>query len=426
MMKPEDIEITRRNILKAAGAVAIQSAVLNVIQPLALLHAAEGTPAAAVAEKLVPTMCAMCGPSLGCGINAVVRNGRFVGIEPLKEAPLNLGKYCGKAFAAPQWVYSPQRLRYPMKRVGQRGEGKFQRITWDEALNTIVAKLKEQKEKYGPESLAILSPQARTTSSYFRRFLAAHGSPNYAHSGICAMQKGFTFQYTLGSSPSPDIENTKLLINWAKQPVYAGTSKGGVRELLAAKARGVKIIAVKPTMEPDVALADIWVPIRPGTDAAFALALLHVVINEKLYDKKFVEKWTYGFDKLVPHVQKYTPEWAEKISGVPAAQTREVARLYATTKHSCIATGNGFEHAPSCNDAVRSVAILIAITGNLDRRGPDSVGGVSRNLAVDVDHCRRTGGGHVAAGGARVLVPGVDSDHDRRNGVRSAEVATSG
>ncbi len=369
-MKSKDSEITRREVLRAAGAICVQSALWSTVEPLALLHAAETTPlVSAAAEKLVPTMCAMCGPSQGCGINAVVRNGRFVGIEPLKDAPLNRGKNCGKAHAAPQWVYSPQRLRYPLKRVGERGEGKFKRITWNEALDTIASKLKEQKEQFGPESLAILSPAARSYSSYFRRFLAAHGSPNYAHSGICAMQKGFSFQYTLGSSPTADIQNTRLLIIWAKQPIYAGSAKGGVRELLAAKARGVKIIAVKPTMEPDAALADIWVPIRPGTDAAFALALLNVVITEKLYDREFVGKWTYGFDRLVPHVQKYTPEWAERISGVPAAQTREVARLFATTKHACIETGNGFEHSPSCNDAVRSVAILIAITGNLDRRG---------------------------------------------------------
>jgi anaerobic selenocysteine-containing dehydrogenase len=197
-----------------------------------------------------------------------------VRIEGNKEAALNLGKNCAKAHAAPQWVYSPQRLRYPLKRVGQRGKGKLQRISWNEALDIIASKLKEQKEKYGPESLAILSPAARSYRSYLHRFLTAHGSPNYAHSGICAMQKGFGFKYTLGSAPSPDVANTKLVVIWGKQPIYAGSSKGGARELLAAKARGAKIIAIKPTMEPDVALADIWVPIRPGTDAALALAFI--------------------------------------------------------------------------------------------------------------------------------------------------------
>jgi len=337
--------------------------------------AASASPGDAVADKVVPTFCAMCGPSMGCGVNAIVRDGKFVRVEGRKDAPLNRGKLCAKAHAAPQWVYSPQRLRTPLKRVGERGEGKFEKISWNEALDIIANKLKEQKAKYGPESLAILSPAHRTYSPYLYRFLNAHGSPNYGHSGICAMQKAFSYTYTLGSSPTPDVENTKLYVIWAKQPVYAGSAKGGVRALLKAKERGVKIVAIKPTMEPDVAHADLWLPIRPGTDAALALALLHVVIDEKLYDAEFVEKWTYGFDKLAPHVKQYTPEWAEKITGLPAQQIRDFARLYATTKPACIETGNGLEHSVTCNDAVRAIAILGAITGNLDRKGGDLLSG---------------------------------------------------
>jgi anaerobic selenocysteine-containing dehydrogenase len=157
--------------------------------------------------------------------------------------------------------------------------------------------------------------------------------------------------------------------------VYAGSSKGSVKQLLDAKARGAKIVSIKPTMEPDVALSDVWVPIRPGTDAALALAFLHVIVTEKLYDAAFVEKWTFGFDKLVDHVQKHTPEWAEPITGVSAKQIRDVARLYATTKPACIDHGNGFEHAPGCNSAIRAVAILMAITGNLDKPGGDVFSG---------------------------------------------------
>ena len=152
-------------------------------------------------EKVIPTFCAMCGPSLGCGIYAYVKDGRFTRVEGMQESPLNGGRICAKAHAAPQWVYSPQRLKYPLRRVGKKGEGKFERISWDQALDLIAAKLKEQKQKYGPESLAILSPARRSYSEYLYRFLIAHGSPNYAHSGICAMQKAFAFTYTLGTAP---------------------------------------------------------------------------------------------------------------------------------------------------------------------------------------------------------------------------------
>jgi len=334
-------------------------------------------PTKSAKEKAIPTFCGMCGPSAGCGIYAIVKDGKFVGVEGMKDLPLNRGRLCAKAHAAPQWVYSEQRLKYPLRRIGKKGEGKFERISWDEALNIVANKLKEQKEKYGPESLAILSPARRTYSSYMYRFLAAHGSPNYGHSGICAMQRMFGYFYTLGAVPRADIDKAKLVMIWGKQPVYAGSSKGGVRQLLDAKERGAKIIAIKPTMEPDVALSDVWVPVRPGTDAALALAMLHVIIGEKLYDAEFVEKWTHGFPELVNHVKKFTPEWAEPITGVKADQIRSVARLYATTKPACIEDGNGLEHAPSCNDTIRALAILRAITGNLDIPGGDllAVGG---------------------------------------------------
>jgi anaerobic selenocysteine-containing dehydrogenase len=297
----------------------------------------------------------------------------------MKESPLNRGRLCPKAHAAPQWVYSPQRLKYPLRRIGAKGEGKFERISWDEAIATIADKLKEQKAKYGPESLAILSPARRGYSNYLTRFLMAHGSPNYGHSGICAMQRLLAFSYTIGGRPQPDIPKTNLLLVWGAQPVYSGSCRGYLKQFLDGKARGIKIVAIKPNMEPDAALADLWVPIRPGTDAALALAMLNVVINEKLYDFAFVEQWTYGFEELVAHVQKYSPEWAEPITGVKAAQIRDVARIYATTKPAAIDVGNGLEHAPSCNDAVRAIAILMAITGNLDRPGgnvfPDRVAG---------------------------------------------------
>jgi anaerobic selenocysteine-containing dehydrogenase len=324
--------------------------------------------------QVIPTFCGMCGPSAGCGIYAHVNDGRFIRIEGMKESPLNRGRNCPKAHAAPEWVYSPDRLRYPMRRTGRKGEGRFERITWDVALDTIAAKLTEQKEKFGPESLAILSPARRSYSEYLYRFLMAHGSPNYCHSGICAMQNAFSFFYTLGVGwPMADYQNSDLIIIWGKQPVYSGASKGATKMLVDARERGTKIIAIKPTLEPDAALADIWVPIRPGTDAALALAFLHVVVQENLFDGEFVSRWCYGFEELAEHVRQYTPAWAETITGVAADRITEVARLYGTTKRATIDAGNGLEHAPSASDATRSIATLIAITGHFDRPGGNVV-----------------------------------------------------
>jgi len=324
-------------------------------------------------ERMVPTFCAMCGPGMGCGVNCYVKDGRFVSIEGMKGAPTNKGKLCPKAFASMQWVYSPQRLKYPMRRVGEKGEGKFERITWDEALDIIASKLKEQKEKYGPESLAILSPQRRSYSDYLQRFLIAHGSPNYGHSGLCAIQQAFGFAYTVGVPMlGADYENADLIIIWGANPGYDGP-RGKIKRILDAKDRGAKLIVIKPEMQPDAAKADIWVPIRPGTDGALALAMLNVIIKEQLYDKDFVSRWCYGFDKLVPHIQKYTPEWAEPITGLPAGHMKEIARIYGTAKSACIHAGNAFDQTVDSNNAVRAVAILIAITGNLNRPGGNIV-----------------------------------------------------
>jgi anaerobic selenocysteine-containing dehydrogenase len=362
----DDHLVSRRTILKTAGAIGAGMMLEN--NATTWLAATE---TAGPGEKVIPTFCAMCGPGLGCGIYAHVKNGRFTRVEGMQESPVNAGRICAKAHAAPQWVYSPQRLRYPLRRAGNKGEGKFERISWNQALDLIAEKLQEQKQKYGPESLAILSPARRSYSEYLYRFLIAHGSPNYGHSGICAMQKSFAFTYTLGAAPVPDVSASKLIVIWGKQPVYSGSTRGNLKQILDAKDRGAKIISIKPTMEPDVAISDLWVPIRPGTDAALALAMLHVIITEKLYDQPFVARWTYGFEKLESHIGQYTPQWAEPITGIPAEQIITLARTYATTKPACIDHGNGLEHAPSSNNAVRAIAILMAITGNLDKPGGD-------------------------------------------------------
>lgn len=381
--------LDQRLFLKTAGAGIVGTTLWNV-SPFRSFTLEEALAAVQKeGENVIPTFCAMCGPAAGCGVYAFTKNGKFTKVAGMKESPINEGSLCSKGHASPQWVYSPDRLKYPLKRVGEKGEGKFQQISWNEALDIIADTLKRQKEKYGPETLAILSPARRTYSDYLYRFLIAHGSPNYGHSGICAMQRSFAFMYTLGDwLRGCDYGKADVIIIWGRQPVYSGPAQSGVRALVKAKERGAKIIAIKPTVEPDVGMADIWVPVRPGTDAALGLAMINVVVNENLIDKDFVEKWCYGYDKLKNHVQKYTPAWAEKITGVPLQQIIEVTRIYATAKRAGIDLGNGVEHAPSSNDAIRAVAILISITGHLDRPGGNLFGAPSKMPRPKTVHLR--------------------------------------
>jgi anaerobic selenocysteine-containing dehydrogenase len=323
-------------------------------------------------EKMVRSYCGLCGPITGCGINCYVKDGKLVRIEGMKESPVNNGTLCPRAYASIQWLYSPQRLTSPLVRTGKKGEGKFKKVSWKEAIDTIADKLKEQKEKYGPESLAVLSPRQCTYKDYFKRFMVAHGTPNYAHSAICAVQRAFSYAYTLGTpwiGDNADLENADLIINFTANPIYSGASMPRARQLMKARERGAKIICIKPELQPDAALADIWMPIIPSTMTALALAMINVVVNEKLYDADFVNNWCYGFDKLVPHIQKYSPEWAAPITGLPAEQIRQVSRMYATTKAACIMAGNALDQITDSNQATRAISILIAITGHFDRKG---------------------------------------------------------
>ena len=187
------------------------------------------------------------------------------------------------------------------------------------------------------------------------------------------MQAAFGFAYTLGwpllNRAGADYDHGNLIVVRGANPAYSATPMGNLREILKAKERGAKLIVIKPETQPDAAKADIWVPIRPGTDGALGLAMLHVIVNENLYDAELVSKWCYGLDELVPHIKKYSPEWAGPITGLPHTQIREIARSYATTKPAYILTGNAFEHTTDSSNAVRAAAILIAITGNLNRPG---------------------------------------------------------
>jgi anaerobic selenocysteine-containing dehydrogenase len=382
----------RRSFLKTTGVGIVGSSVLGATPFLSFTRDEAEAAAKEGKETVIPTFCDMCGPSQRCGVYAFVKDGRFIKVGGMKEAPTSQGALCAKGHSAPQWVYSRDRLKVPLKRVGEKGEGKFEKITWNEAIGTIASRLKEQKEKYGPETLAILSPAYRSYYPYFLRFLAAHGSPNYCHSGICAMQMMFTFSYTYAMNASPEFDKSDLIVYWGSQPVYAGPPLQNAKSFIKAKGRGTKIIAIKPSVEPDSGMADIWVPVRPGTDAALALGMLHVVVNEGLIDRTFVNQWCYGYDQLKERVQEYPPEWAEKVSGVPAKQIREVARMYATTPKACISIGNGLEHAHASNDSIRAVCILIAITGHLDREGgnvfPTMGGGGIRTNSLELRGAR--------------------------------------
>ena len=329
-------------------------------------------------EQVIPTFCHGCGSYKPfCGVLCHVRDGRFVRVEANPDA-FNAGvrgstSLCAKGLTGPQFVYAADRLEYPLKRVGAKGEGKFQRITWDEALDTIADKLTETKAKYGPEAYGVLSPEYwPVLGSLGRRFLNVYGSPNYLHSAICATPRMAAANVTMGffSMAPDDWLKTKLIVNWGANAENSGVNQGAPKSIIDALANGAKMIDIRPMLDPLGAKADLWLPVRPGTDCALALAILNVLVTEQLYDADFVAEWCHGFDRLAAHVRQFPPEWAGPITGLPAEQIREAARLIGTTRPAFIRMGNGIgDQTNDGTSTISSVCLIAAITGNIDVPG---------------------------------------------------------
>lgn len=327
--------------------------------------------------------CQMCGPAkTNCSTLCRVRNGRWVSVEGNPNA-LNNGhrgsrSLCAKGNAAIQALYDPNRLMFPMRRTGPKGEGRFARCTWDEAYTVIAARLTEVKARCGPEAFGVLSPQAyRVLWSLGRRFLNVYGSPNYLHSGICALQRAASSRITIGKATCEpgQLDKTKLYVAWGANPENSEVNRGRCTAQLDEQARGMKIIDIRPMLDPLAAKADMWLPVRPGTDGALALAILHVIIGEDLYDRAFVETWCHGFEELARHVRQYTPAWAARVTGVPESLVIKAARLMGTVKPMGIHFGNGIgDQQSDGNWTCVAICLIEAITGNLDVPGG---GGVS-------------------------------------------------
>ncbi len=316
--------------------------------------------------KEIITDCTLCYHS--CGIKVFVKDGRAVKIEGLLSHPLNKGKLCTKGESMLENIYSPERLRYPMKRIN----GKFERISWSQALDEIAEKLLSLKKSYGPGVLGVFSGSIGVENlemvGLTQRFKAAFGSPNFfSVESVCYRMRIRTRQITFGKYPTEELDS-KLYILWGHNPDASDFPlKLAIEENLK---KGAKIIVIDPKKIPLADKAEMYLKIRPGTDGALALAMINVIVNEKLYDEEFIEKYTIGFEKLIPHIQQYTPEWAEKITWVAADDIRKLARIFATTKGASIyqgtctqdQTANGTQNS-------RAFSILQVITGNINIPG---------------------------------------------------------
>ena len=321
--------------------------------------------------------CRMCHG--GCGVLVHVSGGDISNIEGDPDNPMNKGKLCPLGAASMEHIYNPRRLKFPMRRIGKRGEGRWERVSWDEAYEEMVDKIKEATKKHGAESIWVGTGTGRHHFPFVSRFANAIGTPNWCEPGTaqCFRPRVHGSVITMGQLPICTYTNgiyPELILFWGHNPIYSGPDGElgfGVREALVRKP---KIIVVDPRETMLTKRADVWLQLRPGTDDALALAMLNVIIGESLEDKSFVENWCYGFEELAERVKDFTPEWAEPITWVSAEKIRAAARLYAEVKPSMLEWGCAIEHTPACFQTVRALLCLPSITGNIDQPGSWSFG----------------------------------------------------
>ena len=317
-------------------------------------------------------ICPICGQ--GCFAEVKVRDNKPVTILPLKGSPHPAD--CPRAGQARDYHDHTTRLNYPMKRMGKRGEGKWERITWDQALDEIAAKLANIRDRFGPEAVQTMGGSAKGASdSSCWRWSNLWGTPNVLFQGKNCGEAPFLAEWATygnmsdmwGALPAEGL--TMCCVMWGSNPIARMGTKA-LRTIDEMQARGGKLIVIDPMSTELAQKADLWLRIRPGTDGALAYGMLNVIIREKLYDAAFVEKWCVGFDELSRVMEKYTPEKVSKITWIPAEQIAEAARMYATNKPGLIPFGLGVvESGRATTAAVFGLAYLRAITGNLDVNG---------------------------------------------------------
>ncbi len=310
--------------------------------------------------------CTLCYHS--CGIEVDVADGKLVDVRGQASHPLNKGYLCPKGRATIEHIYHPSRLRHPLK----KDSSGFKQISWDQALDEIAAKLNALKAKHGPEALGFFCGSVGVENfemvALTHLFKAAYGTPNYfSVESICYRMRIRCRQMTFGKYPVEEL-NSNLYVLWGHNP---NESDFPLRLAITENLRkGARVIVIDPKRIQLADKAEMYLKIRPGTDGALALAMMHVIINEKLYDQDYIDKWTMGFDKLVPHVQPYTPEWAEKITWIKADDIRTLARTFATTPGAAIYQGT-CTHDQQANGTQtdRAMAILQTIVGGINVPG---------------------------------------------------------
>jgi len=336
---------------------------------------------------------------LGCGLRVFVKDGRLIKVEGDPSQPITNGRLCVRCLTYPEYFYHEDRLLYPMKRAREfRGRAdKWERITWDEAYDIILSKYYELREKFGPDTISVWTGTGREASAYqfqlcnqvFESRTAIHANGGWS----CIIPRQTAMDWVLGSAyveydgafgfedryDDPRYEIPKYMLIWGRDVLKSNPDGLFGHSLVDMMKRGMKLIVVDPRANWSAMRAEYHLQLRPGTDAALALAILNAVIQSDEYDREFVDLWCYGFDELKARAAEYTPEWAEEVTGVSADDIRAVARCL-TEKPSTLSMGLATDQNPNCLQICHAVYAIFAICGNLDIPGALKLGQTGRGV----------------------------------------------
>lgn len=324
-----------------------------------------------MAMRIFPTTCNECYALCGVLVHVDERTNKIVAVEGNPRHPLNREYLCPKGKSITERIYNPNRVLHPLKRVGERGEGKWKQISWDEAIDEISDAIYKIRYKYGRQAFASFN-EFITKVPLLALFLRYLGCNNYITcldrcDGGAFISDYAVFGRYLACSITFDFENSGCIVIWGSNP--ANSFPPYWRQIVSSKGRA-KILVIDPVFTQAAEIADLWLQPRPGTDPLLALSMLNVIIKEELYDADFVSRWCIGFDRVSKHVESYPPEAAETITEVPASKIREAARMFAQNSPTCIAPQrNGLCHKVNGIHTYLAQSIMMAITGNVDNPG---------------------------------------------------------
>ncbi len=313
------------------------------------------------------SVCALDCPDC-CSLLINVEDGKGSHLRGNPAHPVTRGFLCGKVARYLDREYSPDRLLYPRKRIGAKGEGKFQRISWDEALDTIAERLRQVSGDYGPE--AILPYSYAGTMGFLngggmdRRFFHRLGASRLDRT-ICSAAGGAGLMATLGfryGTEPEQFRHSKLIIAWGANVLATNVHLWPF--IVEARRQGARFYTIDPVCNRTGKLADKHFAIYPGSDLALALGLMHVIIGEKLYDADYVANYTNGFDALAQLAREYPPDCVEQLAGIPSQDVVSLAREYATTRPAVIRLNYGIQRSERGGAATRAVAALPALVGS--------------------------------------------------------------